>query len=314
MAKALIRLDLNLLVALDALLATQSVTRAAGLLHVAQPSMSGSLARLREHFGDPLLQAVGRRMERTALGDALVQPVKEALEKVDAAISVRPTFDPQGSRRRFTVSGTELSAWNLLSALVGDIAQVAPGIAIDVLPGDPQIAAERLVRRELDFSFVAERFALPGHPARLVLQDRFCCVVWKGNKAVRGRLTLEAYQRLGHAVARYGFERRPSFEQSSLDEAGIQRREEISAPSSAVAAPMVVGTDRIATLPVTMAQQLARAFPLRVLELPFAMPPLRIVMQWHQNRSRDGAMVWFREQVLATSRRLGLGADGNVAA
>src|SRR5262245_4933192 len=97
------RLDLNLLVALDALLAEQNITRAAERLHLSQSAVSGALARLREHFQDELLVQVGRRMTRTPLAESLAQPVREILAQVQATVERRPGFDPSTSDRQFSI-------------------------------------------------------------------------------------------------------------------------------------------------------------------------------------------------------------------
>lgn len=299
------RLDLNLLIALEALLALRSVTAAASRVHVSQPSMSGSLARLREHFGDPLLVPVGRKMELTPLGEMLLEPVREALEKVESAIALRPDFDPATARRHFLVCASESTVLTLLIEAIRRAEQVAPGVTLELLPSDPGQIAERLNRRELDFAFVVDPFLLPEHPAELVINDSFHCVVWEGNKRVKKQLTLELYLALGHAVTRYGFDRRPGFEQYTLERLGVQRRVELSCTTPALLGPLVVGTQRIATMPTRLARQQAGHLPLRLFTPPLDLPPLRISMQWHRSRERDGATAWLRDLVVATSRELG---------
>ena len=91
-------LDLNLLVALDALLTHQNVTRAAEQLNLSQSALSGALARLREHFDDELVVPIGRRMEPTPLARTLAEPLHEILLKTKSLVTATPTFDPQTSR------------------------------------------------------------------------------------------------------------------------------------------------------------------------------------------------------------------------
>ena len=89
------RLDLNLLVALDALLTYQNVTRASERLCLSQSAMSGCLARLRAHFGDELIVQAGRRMVLTPLGQNLAHPLRELLTKTETLITAKPAFDPR---------------------------------------------------------------------------------------------------------------------------------------------------------------------------------------------------------------------------
>lgn len=300
------RLDLNLLVALEALLSTRSVTAAASRLHVTQPSMSGSLARLREHFGDRLLARVGRRMQLTALGEMLIDPVREALQKIEATVSLRPGFDPATAKRRFAICASEATVLALLAEVLREIELRAPGVSVELLPAEPGRLGQMLDARELDLLFAGGNTLLPEHPRTLALRDDFVCVVWTGNKRVRNRLTMEQYLALGHAITRYGLERRPGFEQYTLERLGIERRVLVSCTTPALLGPLVVGTQRVATMPSRLARQQARVLPLKLLEPPIELPPLEICMQWHRNRGQDGATTWLREQVLAVSRRLGL--------
>ncbi len=300
------RLDLNLLVALDALLATRSVTTAASRLHVTQPSMSGSLARLREHFGDPLLTQLGRRMQLTPLGEMLVEPVRDTLQQVEATVSLRPDFDPATAKRRFSVCASEATVLALLVEVLREIEQQAPGVSVELLPAEPSRMGQMLDARELDFLFSGENFLLPSHPHILALRDDFVCVVWTGNRRVRSKLSIEQYLALGHAITQYGLERRPGFEQYTLERLGIARRVVVSCTTPALLGPLVVGTQRIATLPSRLARQQAGILPLRLLDPPLELPPLQIFMQWHRNRESDGATAWFRDLVVKVSRRLGL--------
>ncbi len=97
-------LDLNLLVALNALLNERSISRAAVSLHLSQPAMSAALARLREHFKDELLVPNGRSMMLTARAQSLLQPVQHILLQIDSSISEAPVFEPKQSQRRFNVT------------------------------------------------------------------------------------------------------------------------------------------------------------------------------------------------------------------
>jgi LysR family transcriptional regulator, nod-box dependent transcriptional activator len=281
------------------------VTAAAGRLHVTQPSMSGSLARLREHFSDPLLVQVGRRMELSALGELLQEPVREALEKVETAVALRPGFDPATARRHFLICASEATVLTLLMEVLRAAEEQAPGVTIELLPADPGEMSRRLARRELDFVFGVEQFKVADHPSELVIDDSFLCVVWSGNRRVRKRLALEHYLAMGHAVTRYGFDRRPGFEQFMLEQFGVQRRVEVSCTTPALLGPLVVGTQRIATLPARLAREQAAYLPLRLFEPPLDLPHLRIAMQWHRSREHDAGTRWFRDLTVAMSRHVG---------
>ncbi|HSV83615.1 MAG TPA: LysR family transcriptional regulator [Ramlibacter sp.] len=299
------RLDLNLLPALEALLSLRSVTAAAGRLHVSQPSMSGSLARLRSHFDDALLVQAGRGMELTPLGSMLLAPLREVLDKVESTIALRPTFDPATARRHFCLAASESTVQALLVEALRRARCEAPATTIEILPADPIPMAEALARCELDLAFPVESYTVADHPQALVIHDAFLCVAWSGNRRVGKSLGMAQFLNLGHAVTRYGYDRRRGVEEVALDGLGIQRRIEATCTSPGLLGPLVVGTERIAMLPARLARQQAEVLPLKLLTPPLELPPLRIVMQWHRAREHDAAVAWLRDLVLATARDIG---------
>ena len=129
--------DLNLLVAFDALMDERSVTRAAARLSLSQPGMSNTLARLRKLFGDPLLVREGFTLVPTPRADALRQPVRDALAIIRAALDQRTGFDPGADRATWTVSCSDYSLLMVIGPLVRRLAAAAPGVTIRVLPRAP---------------------------------------------------------------------------------------------------------------------------------------------------------------------------------
>lgn len=292
------RLDLNLLVSLNALLTHKSVTQAARELFVTQPSMSGSLAKLRDHFQDPLLTPMGRRMMLSPFGERLVVPVREALERVDAVVGLSAGFDPKVAKRKFSICASEATVLTLLVDVLRHMEERAPYVNVELLPAEPGSMGERLQRGELDFIFSVDQFCLPAHPSQRVIEDNFLCVVWSRNRLVRKQLTLENYLSMGHVVTRYGFDRRPGFEQYSLDQLGYQRRVEVTCTTPALLGPLVVGTQRVGTMPARLAQDQAKHLPLKLYSPPLDLPPLCISIQWNQNRKDDPGLSWFINLVL----------------
>lgn len=298
-------LDLNLLLALDNLLALRNVSAAARRLHVSQPAMSGSLARLREHFEDALLVAVGKRMELTALGESLMPAVRDVLDKVESTVTMRPTFDPAVAKRRFSLAASEYTVSTLLVEVLRRVKKQSSAITVDLLPADAGQMNERLNSRDLDFAFSVGHFIDPSHPHFVVIEDTFHCVAWKGNRRLGKSLPLEKYLVLGHAATRYGFDRRPGFEEYALQQLGIERHVEVTCTTPMLLGPLVVGTDRIATLPTRLALHQCATLPLKMFTPPIALPPLRISMHWHRSRELDSASIWLRGLIAETARELG---------
>src|SRR3954463_14740004 len=170
-------LDLNLLVALDALLTERSVTRAAHRVGLSQPGMSNALGRLRRLLDDPLLVRQGATLVPTARAEALIGPVQEALELIRSALDAQRSFDPARDHRSFRVSCSDYSVLMLIGPLVRGLAADAPRVAGGGVPRLPD--AGRAWDRG-DVALVIEppeimgRGALPG--LRLWDDTWTCCV------------------------------------------------------------------------------------------------------------------------------------------
>src|ERR1700734_3109378 len=144
------RLDLNLLVALDALLAERSITRAAQRLHLSPSATSGALARLRAYFGDELLSQIGRRMVPTPLGESLQASVRDCLLHVQATVDVRPQFDPLNSKRNFRLMLSDYVSTVLMPGALRRLQREAPGVTIELLANENE-PWQALSRGGVDF-------------------------------------------------------------------------------------------------------------------------------------------------------------------
>ena len=125
------RLDLNLLVALDALLTERSVSLAADRLCLSQSATSSALGRLRDYFGDELLVLQGKRMHPTAFADELMPQVKASLRQLEAMLAKSPNFDPATSQRTFRIVTSDYVQASIIVPLVAELALEAPGIQLD---------------------------------------------------------------------------------------------------------------------------------------------------------------------------------------
>ena len=181
--------DMNLLVALDALLDTRSVTRASERLHIGASATSSALGRLREYFGDPLLMQVGRRMELTPLGRSLAQPVREILLNVQSTVVARLEFDPAQARRNFVIRASDYLTTVLLTNVVQRLQREAPGITLHIANMTDDVS-EQLDRGEVDLVIYPSISVNPAHPSQALFEESFSCVVWKGNPLVRDTLNL----------------------------------------------------------------------------------------------------------------------------
>ncbi len=303
-------LDLNLLVALDVLLTERSITRAGERMHLSQSAMSSALGRLREYFGDELLVQTGRTMRPTPLAERLAVGVREVLLQVETTIRTQPDFDPSNSTRHFRLLMSDYVSTVLLARLLPRLQREAPGITLEVLPVSESPVAV-LERGEVDFLVLPSQYLRVGPQSQVLLEDVFCCAAWAGNTRIGDSFTLERYLELGHVSLRFGGTvRTPALDEWFLGSLGHQRRIEVVAPDFGSLPRLVVGTQRIATVPRRLLRYYARYLPLREWPLPVAMPPMCEVLAWHGLRDRDPAAVWLRE---AMTQEMACADDGEEA-
>jgi LysR family nod box-dependent transcriptional activator len=295
-------LDLNLLVALDALLSERSVTRAAGRVGLSQPGMSNALARLRRLFDDPLLVRRGAALVPTPRAEALAGPVHEALELIRGAIDEPARFHPATDRRRFRVSCSDYSVLMLIGPLVRELAAEAPGLAVEVLPRLAD-AGRALDTGEIDLVIeppeIMHRADLP---ALRLWDDRWMCCVWDGNTRVGDRIDLDEFTTLGHLIYSMGGGGQPvALPDLHLASLGVQRRIEVSVESFLLAPFLLQGTDLVTLVPARAEAFLRRTGAIRVLEPPVEFPVLVEMLWWHPRASADPAHRWLRERIAAVA-------------
>lgn len=288
-------LDLNLLVALDALLDERSVTAAAERLHTSAPAMSRTLARLRRVLDDPVLVRAGRGMVPTPRALAMQAQVHELVEQARQLFRTPERPDPAALERTFTLQIGDLVFSGLASRLLRRLRGQAPGVtlrfaaeshedthslrdgAVDLELGrvsgaDPEIRVEPLAEEHLAGALRAE------HP--LAAQ----------------RMTLRRFAAAEHVVAsRRGRLTGPV--DDLLAERGLSRRIAACAPNPVGALFLARDTDLVATAPARLGRYAAEVLGLRTFAIPLELPTVDISMAWHPRHDADGAHRWLRQHV-----------------
>lgn len=296
--------DLNLLVALDALLTERNVTRAGNRLNLSQSAMSGALARLRHHFRDELLVPVGRQMVLTPVAEELVKPVRDILLQVRGTLGAKPRFDAATATRHLSLAVSDYVTEILMAGVLRQARTDAPHITFELRPVGRR-AAEDLESGDLDFLISPDGYVSSSQPTDVLFEDTYTCVVWAGNRAIGKTLTMERYLDLGHVVVNVAGNEPPSnYDEQFLRRSNFRRRVEVSVPAFGMAPQLVVGTDRVTTITTRLAAKYAKLLPLRLLPLPIAMPPMVEMLQWHKVREYDPAHHWFRSLLKRAAQKL----------
>lgn len=288
------RLDLNLLVALDALLEESSVSRAAERVFITQSAMSNALARLRRHFGDDLIAQVGRRMVLTERGQQLRPEVRAILMRIQQVAQPIEAFDPASARKTFRIGASDYFTMIVLPKLLTHLSRHAPGIGIEVVPLSSRLF-EDLERGDVDLLIVPQGYAARKFPHQALFQDEWVCVTWRPHRLPKEGLTLDVYMDLEHVAKKDHNPNFPSVIELELGRQRLARKVTVRVPHYGLLPLMIVGTPRVATVHWRVAKMYtAWKLPLSVHPTPFDCPPLEEAMQWHPTKEMDQGHLWLR--------------------
>lgn len=284
--------DLNLLLALDALLQESSVTRAARRLGLSTPATSHALARIRETLGDPVLVRAGRELVLTPRAEELRPQVRSLVEGAARALSPAAPFSPRGLARTFTLYTTDHVLLVLGAAVDRILREEAPGVCLRFLPS---VAEDWIPLRDgsADLSICILGHFPEEFRTRKLFTDRFVCAVREGHPRVGARLTLDEYLALDHVVvAPLG---RRSHVDDVLAERGLERRIRRVVPFFVSGLRMAAESDSVVTVSDRAAGALAAALRLRLLEPPLPLAPYALNLLWHPRLENEPANRWLRE-------------------
>lgn len=307
------RIDLNLLVYLDALLRERNVTQAANQLNLSQPAMSNGLRRLRELFGDPLLVRTSEGMTPTERALELEPQVREVLSNIDAAVQPRSAFDPAQAQRVFRIMASDYAESTLLPTVLGHLRTLAPGLTLDIMtPSD--VSFLDVERGKVDM--VINRFdSMPQSFHQIHLwNDTFTCVLSPENPVLKD-FTLESYLKAKHVwVSKTGMGvgvgvnpddvQRLGWVDAALNKLGKKRQIRVFTRHYQAAMTMAEQNDLIVTLP-SRAAQLKVDNPRVVLRAPpLAIPELELKMAWSPLLQHNSANRWLRKLIVDSARVL----------
>lgn len=296
------KLDLNLLVALDALLEESSVSRAADRVFLTQSAMSNALARLRRHFGDELIVSVGRRMVLTERAHALRPEVRAILLRIQQVTQPADSFEPATARHVFRVAASDYFAMVVLPRLLRHLGEHAPHIGVDVLPLGARLF-EDVERGDVDLLIVPRQYAVKNLPMQVLFEDEWLCVSWARPGAPARRMSLKTYLGMEHVAKRENHPSFPPLDEWELARQKLTRKVTVRVPQYSLLPLMVIGTARLATVQSQLARMyLQWGLPLRLHRCPFECPALEEAMQWHPVREADAGHRWLRQTIAQVCR------------
>lgn len=298
------RLDLNLLVSLDALLTERNVTRAAERLRLSQPSLSAALARLRVHFDDQLLARRGNRYELTPLATRLQEHTADALTAVRRVFESQSQWDPSASTREFTVHGSDY-ALTMIGPEVSRLANAeAPGVRIRYLPTSTAGIDDVLNRLASLDGVILPHGITVNRPHLDLWRDDWVVLASADNEAAAAGITLDL---LGASPWVFTYQTRFSFTAvgRQLEHMGLEPRVQTVVESFPLLPLYVVGTDRLALVQRRLVPIATSVADVRVYEIPFESTPIIEALWWHPAHEQDPEHEWFRGLFERVARTMG---------
>lgn len=303
MSEDLARLDLNLLLPLEALLSERNVTKAAARLGITQPAASAALARLRRYFDDELLVRVGTRYDLTPLGTQLRASAATAIASARKVFDTSRTFDPASSDRTFTVVMSDYATLVLGPLMSQDLERTAPGVQLNIEPITSHTVDnidETLRRTD---AVVLPLGIISDHPHVELFHDRWVGVVAEDNvKVGRTSMSRKAASTVTWVLAHQG---PTAFTPADmhLRQMGLDLRPAVTVQGFLALPFMVQQSSRAGIIQKRLARRLDQMSAVRTVKLPFDPPRIVVALWWHQGQTADAGHSWFRSWLVAVAAR-----------
>jgi DNA-binding transcriptional LysR family regulator len=292
--------DLNLLVVFDTLFDERSVTRAAARLAVTQPTVSGSLNRLRRTFADQLFLRTSHGIVPTPRAEALAGPVKDLLTHARSLVAP-DTFDPATAETTIRICGSDYLQHAVIGPLAAAMRKVAPGVRLLVAPRPGGRAlADLFARGDMDLCISVREVALPNLASRLLFRDRYLCVARKRHPLKAGRISVKQLCAFDHLLVDPTGESFSGMVDTVLDTREMSRRVAVAVPTFHLLFDLLASDNFIAFVPEAIVRK--RYSELKVFEAGLALPAIDVLASWHPRLSGDAQHKWMRDLLMRVAK------------
>lgn len=292
-------IDLNLLVAFDAMFDELSVTRAADRLAVTQPTASGMLKRLRETFRDELFLRTSHGLMPTPRAEALAGPVKTLLHEAESLFT-EDVFDPSIAEVTFRISATDYMQHAVVTPAIKWIRSQAPRCRVAAMPRSRTRLAEQLTRGEVDVCVCARETVPPGMSVRLLYRDRYVCVARSAHPLHSGLLTFDHLASWDHLLVDPTGASFIGPIDVALAKSGRDRRVAISVPTFSNLFELLESDNFLAFIPERLLG--VQRQNVKVFDTSVAPPDLEVVATWHPRFNGDPRYKWLRNVLVEVTR------------
>lgn len=295
------QLDLNLLIALDALIAEVSVTKAAERLDMSQSAMSHALKRLRTILNDDILIRTSKEMEVTPYACEISDRIRQILTEIQLTLLEKATFNPATAQETFRIAASDYVEATIGIHLVQQLTTQAPGIRIRISNLDKETVMDALDDNRIDLVINAKLALKSWHVEHSLYREEFVCVVRSDDSLTE--LSVDDYLRRSHLLVSM----RNDFQGAGDEilEQQQQSRQVIWSTSHFMAVPfLLANSDCVALLPWRMAQQCAKVMDLKLLSPPIEIKGFTVSMIWHQRNTKRPQHQWLRERIVDATKNI----------
>jgi len=285
------RLDLNLLLLLEALHEDLNLSAAARRLRVSQPTASANLQKLRLFFGDQLFVRTGRGMKPTPFAETICSPVRESLDILRRDVVRRTSFNPENSERLIRITTSDVGVMIVIPPLLDALRKTAPHMDVRVVPIAHNRLEEALEKNEIDVAFGYFPDLTGSNIMTQFLFDHpFACLVSERHSTISDHLSLDQFLAADHIVINEQGRSQELFERR-LHELGWQRRILLHLPHFMSVPQLVASSDMIATVPRSLGIWYQNA-GLKIFPPPMESPMIQLRQFWHRRLNDDPMVTW----------------------
>lgn len=289
------KLDLEWLAVFDEIYKTNSVSRAAERLGLAQATASIALNKLRQHFGDKLFSRTSKGMMPTPRAEALYPELRDIIERLEAARGFRAEFVPAQSTREFRVCITDISEIVLLPILLNRLQKVAPDIRIEIEKiGDD--SAARLASGEIDLAVGFMPHLEAGFYQQILFTQNFVCLAAKNHPRIGSKVGRAAFLNEGHIVVRTSGTGHWIVDKV-FEQHGMARKVVLRLPSFLGVAHIVAETEMLVIVPRKLGEKLVSQEEIKLLAPPVPLPSFSVKQHWHERFHADAGNIWLRRTI-----------------
>lgn len=296
-------IDLSLIKVFIIIYETKNISHAAERLNLSQPSVTYNLNRLRKFLNDPLFERDKFGVKPTKLAQSLYPSFSQSMTEIDMAITAAQNFNPETSTRTFRLGLSDLGEICLLPSLVHYLSKHAPFIKIEIEEIQSSKVEEWLMDGFLDVAvFNSSYTVMPKIESRNVFEERYMCIVHKQHPRIQHQLTLQQYLQEKHAAIKSSTGHIEI--DQGLKELGLKRHIMLELPHFSVLQDVVTHSELLVSLPSRAAKVYERNSEVNIFELPFAVKPFNVSVNWYNHRDDLEARTWFIQTVQTIFQRL----------